>query len=196
MSESLNMQKWISSIVSASQCVKTQERSQWEISNGKFFVACRTTDAIANSSYIGIQMNTPSSTIATIHARMRFCNSGGLGKIYVFEISTDSTYATGTTAITAYNRNRQSTNTASAGCYYIPVAEACLSSTISSSQGYLLDTYFINSTGTNANHLGGDFRSANDYILKGNTTYVFYLLNNSGNSGYGSFKMLWYESTN
>lgn len=156
--------------------------------DGNLYTAFLTTASVAASSHIGIQINTSNSDV---YLNVDANNSGGLGEIFIFEISTGSTYATGTTTISAINLNFASTNTATVGLTYNPANEACLTSTIASTQGYIKEHFYINST---AGITQGNMYEPNTYRLKTGTTYVVYLLNGAV-AGAASMRLTWYEET-
>jgi len=162
------------------------------LDDGDFYVSIRSAAAVGNSSWIGMQINTPSSGTATIHMRYDVLNSAGSAQVFLFGITTGSTYYSGTTSITPVNKNRNSTNAATVVTKWTTAVESSLTSTMTSTQGTILESYYINSTASNMLRFD-NYSEPNEWILKYNTTYIVHVINGGGAAGAANIRVSWYE---
>jgi len=164
-----------------------------EIHSGKFYAASRSTSDLGASSWLDLELITPSSSVSYSHLYWDFNVSGGLGEIVFCDLSTATTYAHGASTMAAINKNRVSTNTAGLSIFYGSTTSGFITSTMTSSQAVLLANYYEGSTGTNAGRAGaGGDMQVHEYILASNSTYVLRLWNR-GTAGAASLRLFWYE---
>lgn len=167
---------------------KTIEIEHAEIHAGKAFTFTKSTTALGASSWIDIQINCNSTTKGVHLKQIDVNNSGGLAQIQLFEMvsSTNSTWANSTTAVTVYNKNRNSTISNDITIGYQPtlITTTCYTATIRD--------YYLGSTGTNQTRGSAVETFTNETILKYGTTYVF-RVTNLGTAGYASVRAFFYE---
>lgn len=94
----------------------------------------------------------------------------------------DSTYSNNGTAITVYNRDRNSDNTNGMLVYHTPTQTAFGTMIEMSHQG----------SGKKA---GGDVRSINEWVLAQDTAYLLVVKNQTANDNVVSIHINWYEHT-
>ena len=162
--------------------------NQNQIQSGKFFRVDRSTTALGASSWLDLEIDTVSTGVKL---NFQINNSGGLGEVFLVEISTSSTYGHGGLAVGSVNPNRVSTYTAETLCFTSGTNTAFMTSTVASTQGVYLADYYINSSGANISVKPYEFEDK--YILKGNTTYVLRLYNRN-TSGYASISVFLSEN--
>lgn len=173
----------------------SQSPEHSEIHKGHYFQVDRSTSVLGASSWIDIQINTPSTNVVQIHCYFQLNNSGGLAEVVLCELSTSSTYSsTSVTQLNVINHNRTSTYVNNVTFFTGGVNTAFITSTMTSSQAKLLQNVYVGSTGTNA--FGGNLliaeRCRDEFILKGNSTYIFRMYNR-GSDGSASLEAVFYE---
>jgi hypothetical protein len=160
-----------------------------KIHAGKCFTAYKNNTAIGASSYIDIAFVTPATT--KIHLKeMYINNSGGIAGITILE--SPSTMTLSTSYLIAYNRDRSST--------YSPIltlsvdSTYTIDSTATSTQATVIESYYIGSTGTAPARVQQFMINSVEFDLKVSTTYILRMKDISGNGGYGTLGILWYET--
>lgn len=162
------------------------------IHEGICYNACLTNSAVAASSWINIQMNCD-STSDTIHLKeIYFHNSGGIAQVHILEQITGSTMTNGSSSISIWNRNRNSTNVSTVTLYGDPTNVS-----INSSEVNILECVYIGSTMTGAEKSGasntGIVKPETELLLRKNTTTILRITNLTTNASYSSMQILWYE---
>lgn len=196
MAESNLLQKWISGCIS--ECENNfviQENATNEIHLSNFYTLNQNGSAIANSSYLNFQINTPTSDITTVVIKQINVNmSGGLCELLLLESPT--TFVSGNINLIFANRNFNSTKVQNFISYSNPDG-ACLTSTATSTQCTKKAYFYFSSTGS-AQSRGTMPENSITYeiVLKYNTTYIWKLTNLSGGNSYGSFRIHLYENNN
>lgn len=170
-------------------------RDHHKIHDGKYYTAKVSNSTVASSSWLELEMVTPSTAIAEIHLYIDSNFSAGMTEVVLAELSTSSTYAHGATGVTAINHNRLSTNSATMAIFYGSTNNAFLTSTMTSTQAVLLDNQYVGSTGTKAGRTGaGGERNQDEYVLKGNSTNIVRMYNRADANGAGTLSLYWYET--
>lgn len=170
---------------------KVTDISHAEIHDGNGYEINTFTTSLGASSWIFVQMNNASTSKSVHLESINLNHSAGLARVRVFEQTTASTMATGNTSLDVIQLNRNETSNTIIEAYSNPT----LVST-NSSETNLIRDYLIGSTGSNA------FGGANDphlkedeIVFKLNTTYVVRVDDLSGDAGYNSLSLFWYEDT-
>ena len=169
--------------------IKTISVDHSEIHDGSFHQAILNTSSLGASSWLMMQINTPSSDIAEIHMFSDFNNSGGA--VEFLKIGSPTTMINGNAMVTVFNNNRKSTKVSSLVIFSNPTGGS-ISSTATSSQANIIYYYYEGSTGGNQGKNASNGRDANEWILKANSTYV-YKITNLGSAGLATLRLNWYE---
>lgn len=173
---------------------KTVDISHAEIHSGNYFHVRALSTTLGASSWIDLELITPSTDTGVIHLYINHNNSGGLSEVILCDLSTATTYTHSTQVVyTAINHNQLSSNTANLVIYPGGANSAFITSTMTSSQATLIDLQQRGSTGTIAGRgdVGGG-RNADEFILKGASTYVARLWNRNA-AGNATLTVYWYE---
>ena len=172
---------------------KSIDISHAEIHSGNYFHARLLSTALAASSWMDLELVTPSTGTAIIHLFVNHNNSGGLSEIILCDISTSSTYSHGGTAVSSVNHNLISTKIANMSVFTASSQAAFITSTMTSTQATLIDLQQRGSTGT-ASGRGdvGSGRNADEFVLKGASTYVIRIWNRNA-TGNATLTAYWYE---
>jgi hypothetical protein len=164
---------------SATYALNTVDYEHHEIHSGSSFAAHYIQD-VAGSGTINVTITTPNTTrwahmlwvVGTeLEAELRF-----------YEGST----ITGGGTITPYNRNRNSSTTATCSVRGTPTVGTV---------GTLIFADHLGGGSASA-RFGGENRGVNEWVLKQNTTYTVQLVNMTGNANYMAVALDWYEHTN
>ena len=172
---------------------RTIDHEHSEIHSGKYYTAKINTSALGASSWVDMEIITPSTATAVVHLYVECVNSGGLAEIVIADLSTSSTYTHGATAVNRINRNRLSSNTANMTVFTAGTNGAFLTSTMTSTQATLLDNYYLGSTGSVIS--AGSYargRNKDELVLAGASTYVVRLWNRNA-AGAATLAAYWYE---
>lgn len=147
-----------------------------EIHAGSSFTASYSAD-IGNGANLDIAIVTP-DTAAYAHMTYEF-DVEAEADLKIYEAAT----LTPGTAIAAYNRNRNSATAAAVSVTHTPTG-------ITTGTTIIRDFH----VGSGKTFGGGD-RSAHEFILKRNTTYLLRLNNATTGANYMAIKLDWYEHT-
>ncbi len=167
---------------------KTIEIEHAEIHSGNGYIVFKSTTILGASSWIDIQINC-NSTTKYIHLKnIDANNSAGLCQVLMFAMvsSTASTWANSTTALTVFNKNKNSSNSAAVTFGYQP-------SLITSTCYTVIDETYSGSTGTaSGGRAVGISANEEETLLRLGSTYVARLLN-LGPAGYATLRLFFYE---
>jgi len=172
---------------------KVTQVEHGEIHSGNYYTGKLSTSSIGASSWLDLELITPSTATAVVHLFSDHNNSGGMAEIILCDLSTSSTYTHGTTGVSAINHNLLSTKTANMSIFTAGTNGAFVTSTMTSTQATLKDRYYSGSTGTNARRgAAGGGRNQDEFVLAGASTYVLRLWNRSA-AGAATLAVYWYE---
>ena len=157
--------------------IQNIEYEHHEIHSGSSFTACYKAE-LGNGASADLLVVTPNTT-SWAHMIYKI-DVEAEADITVYEAPT----ATPGTAITAYNRNRNSATAATTTVTHTPT-EITEGTTIISSA-------HIGS----GRDVGGGSRGTHEFVLKQNTKYLYRVTNATTTNNYVSIKLDWYEHTN
>lgn len=155
-----------------------------EIHDGHMFEVSYATVAetdgnLADNAFIDFLITTP-NTAGEWHCVYE-ASLGGDFEVNFYE---DATYTGGTgTAMTAYNRNRQSAN--------VPTLTVLRNPTVVLTGTLIENRFFAGGSGGNAVGTVGGGRD--EWILDTNKQYLLRAINRAGNAQPGSLRIMWYE---
>lgn len=153
----------------------TIDTSHHEVHEGDMFVYCEVND-ITNGAVRDILFVTPATK--SCHLVINVVSEAE-ADFKFYESTTASNNGTG---VTAYNRKRTSTNTATALVYHTPTVAG-------GSEGTLLCMKHWGSGKSN----GGEDRSANEWILKASTKHLIRVTNATASNNQIAIELEWYE---
>lgn len=151
-----------------------------EIHYGQMFTTSQQNASLASSGTLLFEIITPDS--GYVHLKEMFLLSEGKAQVELIEAPT---ITTGTTPLTALNRNRTSSNTADVVVKSNPTAI---------SAGTELENFIIGAEGTPSISLPGNFNMDSEWVLKQSTTYLFRVTNLEASAKAVTAILHWYES--
>lgn len=162
----------------ASTVIEAEHRA---IHEGFLFSANRSFTGLADSGDSELLLSVPASTYPHLR-RIAISVTDTPVTLTVFEGTTTSDDGT---AITTFNRNRNSSRTADATLYHTP--------TVSSAGTAIATRYFPDAGGffTSGPSQGDGF--SEEFVLKPSTKYLIRLNNGSGGQIAGNFEIMFYE---
>ena len=168
--------------------MQTIEYEHHEIHGGSSYIASATDADLDTAQELVIAFTTP-NTLKWLHM-LAYASNTSAGTWEVLEGPT-ITLDTGAD-MPVFNHNRNSAKTSGVlTIETVPeVGEMTLNPTITN-DGTVLLTELI---GAGREKVGGESRSNNEWVLRGNTTYAFRITGNA-NDGRATIKLTWYEHT-
>lgn len=157
--------------------VNTVDYAHHEIHGGKHFFVKNWID-LTNGQVLDFLFVT-ADTLAWAHMIVHF-NFQAEANVAIYE---DTVVSANGTAVTSYNRNRNSANVAGALVYSTPTV---------TSVGTLLSAYKAGS----GKAVGGEARGSAELVLKQNSQYLIRVTNDTTSNNWFDYLADWYEHTN
>lgn len=181
---------WRDAFNPSTYALKVIDYEHHEIHAGSSFAASGTVD-LASGGTINVAFVTPNTTK---YSHMIFGVTNELeAAINLYEGFVPSGTADGGTigvAVTAWNRNRNSSTAATSLVYTGATVGTAVAGTI----GTLIWATH-HGGGSASSRFGGENRSVNEWVLKANTRYLFQVINATSSNNYTAWEMDWYEHT-
>ncbi len=188
------MSFWDKAFDSETYSVSAINSDHFMIHREKFYSIFQTTSSLGASSWIDFYI--VPSTENEIHLKqIDGVNSGGLFEVVICEgLSTGTSVSGGVGGTTniSYNRDRNSTNI-SLNTFYKNTTWASTAGGITSSMvTNIISHFYVGSTGTNSQRVGGTETDQLEWILKQGTTTIIRMYN-QGAAGAASLRLHFYE---
>jgi hypothetical protein len=169
----------------------TVSNDQSYVNRGRAFTSAIMSTGVAANAAVYVQFNTPSTGYVHLN-EIGLTSIDTLSRLTILEATTNSTFTTGNTALSVWNKNRTSTDAPLASLFSNPTN---VNST-NSSMINILKTIILGSSGTAA---GGGRGADSDFfdiewILKQNSTYIFELKNIGASAGQLGMDLFWYRA--
>lgn len=168
--------------------LKTMDYAHHEIHRGSSFVASGTID-LGNAATLNVTLKTPNTT-EWCHTVIQIVSESEMA-FNLYEGFLPSGTADGGTigvAVTAYNRDRNSSSAAGMLVY----TGATVGTAGTATAGTLIEAGHWGS----GRGVGGSDRGVSEFILKQNTNYLVQMVNATSNANYTAWEVDWYEHTN
>ena len=153
-----------------------------QVHDGMVFHANNRFTNLANGATRDILFSVPADSFPHVRAALYSIEAGPVD-ILAYE---DTTTSADGTAVTLFNRNRNSSKT--------PDVTITAGPTVTDVGTLIHDRYVPSAGGQGQNHVGVITPSfGEEWILKPNTKYLLRLINNSGAAIDGTIEIIWYE---